>query len=100
MYAGDMQWTNWTAALYTNATASLTAITQGKLLADKWNQMTYGLTPAQILALPQFANSGKTAADIENMQYAMGVFTDLYNAMFNVAALTQFNREGYLDPFI
>ena len=61
-------------------------------------RLTYGMTIAQVQALPQFAN--KTVTDIQNMMYAFGVFNDLYGALFNVAALPQANREAYLVPFV
>jgi len=98
MYSNDMTWQNWTAALQQSANNVLADIQTGKQLADKFNAMTYGLTDPQILALGAF--SSRTQADLTNLKYALGVFTDLYNAINNVAALPQFNRLGYLEPFV
>jgi hypothetical protein len=98
MYSNEMTWDEWATAISQAANQMLEDLKNGKDLADKFNAMTYGLTAAQIAALPQF--TGKTVTDATNMQYAVGVFTDLYNAMYNVAALPQALREGYLEPFI
>ena len=98
MYSNEMTWDEWASAISQSGNQLLSEIQTAKALADKFNAMTYGLTAAQIAALPQF--TGKTAADATAMQYAVGVFIDLYNAIYNVAALPQALREGYLAPFI
>jgi len=97
-YSPELTWDDWSEQIGQLANQLINDLQSGKMLADKFNAMTYGLTPAQIAALPQFSN--KTVADATAMQYAIGVFTDLYNALYGVAALTQTNREGYVDPFI
>ncbi|MGO8945441.1 MAG: hypothetical protein ACLQJ7_17440 [Syntrophobacteraceae bacterium] len=97
-YSNSMTWPNWCSAVGQVSNNLLNDLQQAKMLADKFNLMTYGLTAAQIAALSQF--SGITAADAQNMMNAMGALMDMYNAMFNLAAVSQFNREGYLDPFI
>jgi hypothetical protein len=98
MYGNDMIWTQWTDQLMQCGGSLLSSIERGKQMYDKWAALTYGKTDAEIQALPQFAT--KTVADITAMRYAWGVFADIYNAMHNLSALPQANREGYLTPFI
>jgi hypothetical protein len=99
-YANNMTFQNWVDAINGRATSLIGDIVYGKMLADKFNAMTYGLNATQIAALPQFAGTGVTANDATNMMYATGVFTDLYNALYNVANLAQAYRLGYLEPFV
>jgi hypothetical protein len=97
MYSNDMTWQQWEMAVMNIANSVLNDIQQGKQLADKFNAMTYGLTDQQILALGAFSN--RTQADLTNLKYALGVFTDLWNAINNGAVATA-NRLGYLEPFV
>jgi hypothetical protein len=97
-YTSDLMWADWVNQLTAFANAVMNDIQQGYEWYEKFAALTYGLSNAQILALPAFA--GRTAADVTAMQYAWGVFNDLYNALNNVSALTQANREGYLVPFL
>ena len=98
MYSSDMTWQNWTDLLNQKAMATMNDIQTAKAAYDKWTAMTYGLTDAQIQALPQF--NSRQVADITAMRYAWGVFLDLYNALFGLAALPDVNREGYLALFV
>ena len=96
MYGNDMTWQQWTDQLSSTGNSLLSDLQRGKQLYEKWASLTYGLTDAQIQALPQFAT--KTVADVTAMRYAWGVFNDIYNGIYGGAALTQANREGYLTP--
>ena len=98
MFSGDMTWMNWTDLLNQKATAIINDIQAAKACYDKWSAMTYGLTDAQIQALPQF--NSRQVADITAMRYAWGVFNDMYQALFGTGVLTQTNRENYLAPFV
>jgi len=98
MYSGDMTWTDWTKAANLQGASVKSAIDQAKILYDKWYAFTYGLTPTQIAALPQM--SGHTAADVTTLTNAIGVLNDFYSALHNIAALPQFDREGYLTPLL
>jgi hypothetical protein len=103
MYSSDMTWQQWTAAVQQSADSLINNIVQAKMLADKWNAMVYGLTSAQIQALTQFTGTaGATATAITAITYCMGVFTNLWNFLFNYSAFTAptANQEGYLDPFV
>ncbi|MFZ0928185.1 MAG: hypothetical protein WAN11_06275 [Syntrophobacteraceae bacterium] len=80
-----------------NANTLLRDINEAYLWFQKYYAVTYGLTQAQILALPGF--SGRTAQDITNIAAAFQVFRDLYNLMNNVSAPAQANRVGYPAPF-
>jgi len=97
-YNADLLWSDWVNACTGNANTLMRDINEAYAWYEKFYTITYGLTVAQILALPGF--SGKTAADIQAMQYAFGVFQDLYNLMNNVSAPAQANRAGYLAPFM
>lgn len=97
-YSNDLTWEAWSLALSTNANSLISDIIGAKGWYDKWYTLTYGLSDIQIQALPQF--SGRSIADITAMRFAWGVFLDLYNALYNLASLPQFNRESYLVPFV
>jgi len=99
-YSNAMTWPQWCQAFSNVANILLNDLYQAKMLCDKFNLMTTGLTAAQIAALSQFASAGVTTANAQDMMNCVGALVDIYNAMFNVAALSQFNREGYLDPFV
>jgi hypothetical protein len=97
-YSGDLTWEAWAGALTNAGNTVLGDIQAAYEWYQKWYALTYGLSMAQIQALPQFA--GRSTADIQAMQYGWGVFLDLYNALNNVGALPQANRQGYLVPFL
>jgi hypothetical protein len=100
MYSGDAAWQDWSAAVGNLARTIKADLNQAKDLADKYYKLTYGLTDAQIQSTLPLIGTGKTTQDITNLRYALGVFTDLYNALNNVAALAQADRNGYLSPFV
>ena len=98
MYTNQMQAADWVFAI-TGASNQLSSdIQRGSILNDKFATITYGLTDAQILSLPQFATW--TEADLTNVKYALGAMKDLSNALNNISALVQANRFGYLEPFL
>ena len=98
MYNKDLSWNDWTVSLGSVIGATTRDLAMANQWCDKWAALTYGLTDAQIQALPQF--SAHSVGDITAMRYAWGVFTDLHNALYNVAALAQADRAGYLAPFV
>jgi hypothetical protein len=97
-YSNNMTWASWCSSISSSSNSLLNDLVQAKMICDKFNLMTYGLNAAQVAALPQFSNVTQT--DAQNMMNAVGALVDMYNAMFGLASLSQFNREGYLDPFI
>jgi hypothetical protein len=97
MYTNEMAFEQWVAEAGYKGNTLVNAINAGKILYDKWYQMSYGKTDAQIAALPQFA--GKTEADISAMAYAVGVFNEMYLALHN-GAVAQADRAGYLTPVL
>ena len=74
--------------------ALLNAIKEGKLLYDKWYQLTYGLSDQQILALDNM--QGVTQSELTALKYAIGVFNDVANG----TALPAATRDAYLVPFL
>lgn len=91
-YTNDMQWKDWAYAVgnLSNVSTSLAAyIQQGKAFFDKYAALSYGLTDAQVAALPQFA--GRTVQDIVNLRFAVSVF-DAINT-------TYVAQKSYLTPF-
>lgn len=97
MYTNEMDFSTWVNEAAYKSNAIVQAINNGKLLYDKWYQMSYGKTNAQVAALPQF--SGKTEADIVTMSYALGVLNEMYAALHN-GAVAQADRAGYLTPIL
>ncbi len=97
-YSADLVWADWANACTNNANTLMHDIAEAYAWYEKWYALTYGLTTAQIQALPIFASH--TVADITNMQACFQVFQDLYNLMNNVSAPGQANRVGYLAPFM
>ena len=97
-YMGNMTFKEFSAQAQSRGNNLLSATRDGKLLYDKFYQLTYGLTDEQILELPQFNVAGDTMdqAGLNALRYALGVFNDL--AAGN--ALTPANRDGYLVPFL
>ena len=75
-------------------TALLSAIREAKLLYDKWYSLTYGLSDAQILALPSLDNM--TQEELTAFKYAVGVFNDVASG----TALAPATRDSYLVPFL
>lgn len=99
-YSKTMTKEVWFQMLTSAGSKQMDALREGKDLYDKWYQMTYGLDNTAILALPAFQGSGMTAADVTAITFALSVFNDLHTALYNLGALTQADREGYLVPFI
>ena len=110
MYTNTMTGQQFIQAATGNSNAINNALANAKVVADKFAALTYGMDNPAILALPQFATnvnaggSGATGAwtesDLTAFKYNMGVYTDLYNALNNLAALPQANRFGYIEPFL
>lgn len=97
-YMGVMTFKQFSDQAQNRGNNLLNAIKEGKILYDKFYQLTYGLTDEQILALPQFNVTGDTMdqAGLTKLKYALGVFNDL--ALGN--ALTPATRDSYLVPFL
>ena len=107
MYSNTITFQQWVDQVSQKANQLRDIVDQGLDLQKKWYALTYGLSDDQILALPQFAllsvpgfSQRPTAADIDALKYAIGVFKDLSDALNNVAALPQADRAGYFIPFI
>src|SRR5574343_57070 len=97
-YTGNMTFKDWNFTTQSKGNSLLSAVREGKILYDKFYQLTYGLTDEQILALPQFNIVGDTMdqAGLTKLRYALGVFNDL--AAGN--ALAPATRDSYLVPFL
>ena len=97
-YSGDMQFDDWQREMQHKARTLLDSIKEGKRLYDKFYKMTYGLSDAQILELPQFLVAGDvlTQAKLNELRYAVGVFNDISNG----TALSPATRDDYLTPFL
>ena len=97
-YMGNMTFKEFLAQVQSRGNNLLSVIREGKLLYDKFYQLTYGLTDEQILALPQFMVTGDTMTQdgLDKLRYALGVFNDL--AAGN--ALAPATRDSYLVPFL
>lgn len=97
-YTGNMTFKDWNFTTQSKGNNLLSAVREGKILYDKFYQLTYGLTDEQILALPQFNIVGDTMdqAGLTKLRYALGVFNDL--AAGN--ALAPATRDSYLVPFL
>jgi hypothetical protein len=98
MYTNDWTWQIIKNAMNPNCSQLISLIDNCNYFYQKWYALTYGLTDAQILALPEC--TGMVAADVTALKYAMSTFNDLYNALHGGAAISQVNRTGYLTPFI
>lgn len=97
-YMGNMTFKEIAAQTQSRGNNLLNAIREGKLLYDKFYQLTYGLTDEQILALPQFNVTGDSMdqAGLDKLRYALGVFNDLASGN----ALAPATRDAYLVPFL
>jgi hypothetical protein len=97
-YSGDMQFGDWQREMQSKARGLLDAIKEGKRLYDKFYKMTYGLSDAQILELPQLLVAGDvlTQAKLTELRYAVGVF----NTLNAGSALDPATRDDYLTPFL
>lgn len=94
----QMGFNDWITRISGTSSNFITSLRTGKDLYDKWYKFTYGLSPAQIAALPEL--TGITVADVTTISYGLSVFNDIYTALYNLGALTQADREGYMVPFI
>ena len=99
MYQGKMGFSEWESELFNKATNLKTAVDNAYILYKKFYDLTYGLTPADILALPIFTGSEMTEADITAMQNAVNSMGDFYKAMHNEAVGTV-DRFGYIVKFL
>ena len=97
MYTNEMSFSDWVNEAGHKGRTLVQAVESGKILYDKWYQMSYGKTNAQIAALPQF--TGKTEADISAMAYAVGVLNEMYSALHN-GTVSQADRQAYLTPVL
>lgn len=97
-YTGVMTFKQFSDQAQAKGNALLSAIREGKILYDKFYQLTYGKTDEQILALPQFNVTGDTMdqAGLNALRYALGVFNDLSAG----SALAPATRDSYLTPFL
>ena len=98
-YQGKMGFSEIEAELFNKGTNLKKAVDDAYILYKKVYDMTYGLTPAQILALPIFEGCNMTEADITAMQNACNCLGDFYQAMHN-GAVSQVDRFGYLVKFL
>jgi len=99
MYQGKMGFSEWESELFNKATNLKTAVDNAYILYKKFYDLTYGLTPADILALPIFTGCEMTEADIAAMQNAVNSMGDFYKAMHN-ESVGQVDRFGYLVKFL
>jgi hypothetical protein len=99
MYQGKMGFSEWESEVFNKGTNLKKAIDDAYILYKKFYDLTYGLTPAQILALPTFTSSGMSESDITAMQNAVNSMGDFYKAMHN-EAVGQVDRFGYLVKFL
>jgi len=99
MYQGKMGFSEWENELFNKATNLKTAIDNAYILYKKFYDLTYGLTPADILALPIFTGCEMTEADITAMQNAANCLGDFHKAMHNEAVGTV-DRFGYIVKFL
>ena len=99
MYQGKMGFSEWESELFNKATNLKTAVDNAYILYKKFYDLTYGLSPAQILALPIFTGCEMTEADITAMQNAVNSMGDFYKAMHN-ESVGQVDRFGYLVKFL
>lgn len=99
MYQGKMGTSEFASELFNKANILWNAVDEAYVLYKKFYDVTYGLTPAEILALPQMTGTNYTEADILKMQNAMNCLGDFYKAMHN-ESVSQVDRFGYLYPFL
>lgn len=83
MYSGDMNWTNWESLLENVGQNFETSLEAAHEAWKKWNDISYGLTDSQILALPGF--SGKVLNDITKMRVAYGALKTMYDLYHGLA---------------
>lgn len=97
-YMGSMTFKELSSQAQSRGNNLLNAIREGKLLYDKFYQLTYGLTDQQILALEQFNITGDAMdqAGLDNLRYALGVFNDISSG----TAISPATRDSYLVPFL
>lgn len=97
-YTGVMTFKQFSDQAQSKGNNLLNAIREGKILYDKFYQLTYGKTDEQILALGQFNVAGDTMdqAGLNALRYALGVFNDLAAG----SALSPATRDSYLTPFL
>jgi hypothetical protein len=98
-YTNQMTAAQWVQLLSLYSDNLIATAENGKILSDKFTQLTYGLTDPEILALPQFASAGWTQVDLVNVKYALSSMTDIWNCINNVA-VAQGPRYNYFEPFL
>jgi hypothetical protein len=97
MYNSDLTWAVLKQQLNNDGQTLIQMVDAFKYLYDKWYALTYNMTDAAILALPQF--SGMAQVDLTALKFAMGVFNDMYTALHGTATLSATDRHSYLIPF-
>jgi hypothetical protein len=97
MYTSKMTADQWLQQVSLFSNQIVNATETGKILWDKFNAMTYNMTDAQILALPQL--SGWTQQNLTDVKYALSSLKEMNDVLNNIAIATA-NRYGYLEPFL
>ena len=99
MYSTDMKWIDW-SQLNSNGVNELRTILN-KRYADykKFYAFTYGLSDAQILALPFMVGKGQT--DLDNLRNSFNIFKYFYESYYglNGSPLSIYDYSGYQIPF-
>ena len=93
-YSNDRNFGDWVAALDSKGHSVVSSINEGEIEYRKWYALSYGLTDAEIAALPQF--TGRTEADITKIRYAMGALHDLYTALNGTGSVVSRDRQSDL----
>jgi hypothetical protein len=99
MESSVMTYTQWNASFSYIAGNLWDYIKHGKDLYDKWYDYTYGLSDADIAALPVFAGENITEAQITTLRVALEQLSDIYGAMSNVA-VAQKDRKVLWVPLL
>ena len=97
MYSNNMTADAWLQQITIYTTQMVTAADTGKVLSDKFNAMVYGLTDAQILALPQFL--AWKQADLTAVKAALSSLINMSDALHN-NPIAQGDRYAYFAPFL
>lgn len=97
MYTAEMDWSTWKNATTNVINDMQKSFSDGLLIWEKFNAMTYGLTDPDILALNAFKN--KSQADLDAIRSAINTIKSLYDAYTGAAALAQYSYKTYMIPF-
>jgi len=99
MYQNKMGFSEWEAEIFNKGVNLKKAIDEAYILYKKFYDLTYGLSAAQILALPIFTGCGMSEADITAMQNAANCLGDFNKCLHNEAVATV-DRFGYIVKFL